>query len=216
MVDLDFAAESVRFEPYSVSPLMLFGLRLTNKSPSLHVQNVSLQCQIRIEPTRRGYSGEEHDRLLDLFGEPDRWGQTLQSFLWTHASVSTPCFEKEIQVDLPVPCSYDFNIAATKYFYGLESGEAPLLLLFSGTVFYRTEDGGLQIGQIPWTKDVAYRLPAETWRGMMDHYYPGSAWLRLERSVFELLYAYKRRNGLSTWEHAVRALLESQSAGSLQ
>jgi hypothetical protein len=216
MVELDFSAEGARFEPYSVSPLMLFGLRVTNKTPALGVQNVSLQCQIRIEPTRRLYGGEEHDRLVDLFGEPERWGQTLHSFLWTHASVSVPPFETECRIDLPVPCSSDFNIAATKYFYGLQNGEAPLSLLFSGTVFYRAEDGRLQIEQISWTKEATYRLPVGAWQAMMDHYYPDSAWLLLERDVFERLYAYKRRNGLPSWEHAVRTLLDSQPAGSLR
>ncbi len=38
-------------------------------------------------------------------------------------------------VDLPVPVTYDLEIASTKYFHALTDGVVPLLLLFSGTVF---------------------------------------------------------------------------------
>ena len=34
----------------------------------------------------------EQERLLDLFDEPSRWGQTLRPMLWTHASVVVPPF----------------------------------------------------------------------------------------------------------------------------
>lgn len=207
MIDLDFAVEGARVEPYSTAPLLLFKLKVTNKSPAVPVQNLMLNCQIRIEPTRRQYGPGDHDRLRDLFGEPERWGQTLQGFLWTHASAATSQFQSDCEIDLPVACSFDFNIAATKYFYGLEDGEAPLLLLFSGSVFYRDGDGCLQICQIPWSKEAAFRLPVKTWRSMMDHYYPDSAWLRLRRDVLDQLYRYKRQSGLPTFEMALERLL---------
>ena len=88
------------------------------------------------------------------------------------------------RVDLRV---FDFNVAATKYFYGLEGGEVPLTLLFSGTVFYRDEDGFLQMDQIPWSRETACRLPVAVWRQMMDVYYPGSVWLRVERAAFDVV-----------------------------
>ncbi len=216
MVDLDFAMEDVRFEPYSVSPLLLFALTVTNNTPQFSVQNVSLQCQIRLEPTRRRYQGEEQDRLIELFGEPERWGQTLHSFLWTNTSVSVPSFEGACRVDLPVPCSNDFNIAATKYFHGLANGEAPLSLHFSGTIFYRGADQRLQIGQIAWTKEATYRIPVAAWKAMMDHHYADDEWLRLKRGAFEALYDYKRRYGHQSFEHAIHALLAATPGRTLQ
>ena len=146
--------------------------------------------------------------LGDLFGEPERWGQTLKSMLWTHAGVTVPPFKGHTLVDLPVDCTYDFNVAATKYFYGLEDGEVPLCLLFSGTIFYTTERG-LQIAQIPWDKEADFRLPVQVWKDMMELYYPNSAWLCLRRDVFDLLYAFKSRRGLPTWEQALESLLAS-------
>jgi len=211
MIDLDFAVQGARVEPYATSPLLLFELKVTNKAPAIQVQTLMLNCQIRIEPTRRQYGPGDHDRLKELFGEKRRWGETLQGFLWTHASAATSQFDSDCDIDLPVACSYDFNIAATKYFYGLEDGEAPLLLLFSGSVFYRDDDGRLQVCQIPWSKEAAFRLPVKTWQSMMDLYYPGSAWLCLRRDVLEELYRYKRQHGLPTFDEALERLLAGQS-----
>ncbi|ULO23362.1 DUF6084 family protein [Methylocystis sp. SB2] len=212
MVDLDFRIEDVKVEKYSAAPLLLFELHVVNKTPDLPILNVMLNCQIRIEPARRRYDGDERDRLSDLFGQPSRWGETMRSFLWTHASVSIPAVDAERMVDLPAPCSYDFNIAATKYFHGLEQGDVPLNFLFSGSIFYRDSEGRLQIEQVAWSKECAYRLPLSVWRAMMDHYYPQSMWLCLHRDAFEELDRYRRRQGLPTFERALQALLEANAA----
>ena len=50
-------------------------------------------------------------------------------------STMVPGFTGSIEVDLPVPFSYDLQIASTRYFSSLDDGEIPLLLLFSGTIF---------------------------------------------------------------------------------
>ncbi len=211
MIDLDFAVVDMRAERYSAAPLLMCGLRVTNKTPMVPVRNVMLRCQIRIEPTRRQYGGREHEQLIELFGLKERWGETLHSFLWTHTDVLIPAFETECTVDLPVPCSYDFNVAATTYFDGLETGEAPLSLLFSGTIFYSDPEGRLQIEQVPWSKEATFRLPVANWRAMMQHYYPNGLWLCLGRDVFEQLQRFKRERGHPTFDRAVAALLETQS-----
>lgn len=212
MVDLDFMMEDLKVEQYAASPTLLFVLRITNRTPALPVHAVMLNCQLRIEPTRRLYSAAEHGRLSDLFGEPARWRQTLQSLVWTRTSVTVPSFDLERTVELPVACSYDFNIAATKYFDGIEEGEIPVSLLFSGSVFYRDQDEHLQIDQIPWTKECSYRLPIQTWRAMMECYYPQSAWLCIRRDAFERLHRYKREHNLHSFEQALDQLLEGKMA----
>jgi hypothetical protein len=131
--------------------------------------------------------------------------------LWTHASVVVPPFEGGTEVNLPVQCTYDLNVAATKYFVGLESDEVPISLLFSGTIFYEADDGALQISQVPWEKEANYRLPVRVWREMMDVYYPNSAWLNLRRDVFEKLRAFKTARGLTTWEQTFELLLRDRS-----
>lgn len=212
MVDLDFAIEGVRADPDAASPLLRLALRLKNQTPALPILNIMLNCQIRIEPAQRSYAKPEHESLKELYGEPSQWGHTLRSLLWTHTNVSVPAFGQECTVDLPVPCSYDFNIAATKYFHGLKDGEVPLTLLYSGPVFYRDTDGQMQIAQIPWTKESTFRLPVSVWQAMMDHYYPESAWLCLRRDTFEQLYRYKRQKGLLTFERAIEDLIETSMA----
>jgi hypothetical protein len=213
MVDLDFTIEGVEVERYAIAPLLQFALRIVHKSPGASVRNVLLNCQIRIEPSRRAYAASAHDLLSDLFGAPETWGQTLQSFLWTHANTLVPPFEGECVVKLPVPCSFDFNVAATKYFHGVEDGEVPLNFLFSGSVFYRDVEGALQISQIDWRKESAYRLPVQVWRSMMDHYYPQTAWLCLRRESFDDLYRYKRTRRLPSFEQALGDLLDAKPPG---
>ena len=141
MHDLSFAVEGAAPVPFAAAPTLAFKLRIANDDAAEHIQNVLLACQIQIESTRRRYNGEEQSRLLDLFGEPSRWAQTLRAMLWTHASVMVPPFEGETLVDLLVPCTFDFNVAATKYFHGLDEGEVPLNLLFSGTIFFAGDEG---------------------------------------------------------------------------
>ena len=146
--------------------------------------------------------------MLDLFGARSQWSGTLRSMLWTHVSVTVPAFTKEVVVDLPVPCTFDFNIAVAKYFDGLEDRSAPLSLLFSGTVFHAAEKETVQVSQISSDKEAAYSLPVSVWKEMMEMYYPNSAWLCLRKDVFDRLHKYKKRNGIATWEQALEGLLK--------
>jgi hypothetical protein len=158
VLDLNFTVETAEQLPHAAAPLLVFKLRITatagDHEPTT-IPAIALRCQIRIEPTRRRYQPSEQEQLLDLFGEPARWGQTLRSTLWTHASAVVAPFVGTTLVDLPVPCTFDFNVAATKYFHALEDGGVPLCLLFTGTIFYSDDDGFLQVSQIPWEKEAS-------------------------------------------------------------
>jgi hypothetical protein len=208
--DLNFQVEGAEAVAYAASPLLSFKLRVTNLVADEPIQTVALRAQIQIEAARRRYNEREQERLLDLFGEPERWGQTLRTTLWTHASLVMTPFCGSTLVELPVPCTFDFNVAATKYFAGLEEGEVPLLLLFSGTVFYEAADGALQVSQISWEKEAKYRLPVSVWQEMMEFYYPNSVWLSLRRDVFDRLHQYKMRRGIPSWEQALESLLNAE------
>ena len=129
MPDLTFQIEAVEAVAYSATPLLALKVRVTSSDPAVLIQNVLLQSQVQIEPARRRYQPEEQEQLRDLFGEPSRWGQTLRSMLWTNASVVIPSFQGETLVDVPLPCTFDFTIAATKYFHGIEAGEIPICVL---------------------------------------------------------------------------------------
>jgi hypothetical protein len=207
MLDLGFEVEKAEAAPLAAAPLLLFKLRITQRPPGLPIHTLALRCQVRIEPARRRYDPPEQQGLRDLFDTPERWGQTLRPMLWTHAGVFVGPFTDSTRVDLPVPCTFDFNVAVTKYFHALEEGEVPLSLLFSGTIFYATEEAGLQVAPVPWDREASFRLPVRVWKDMMDQYYPNSAWLCLERGVFDRLYRYKSQRGLPTWEQALEGLL---------
>jgi hypothetical protein len=211
MPDLNFQVEKAEPVPYAATPQLAFKLRITEpgQETPTRIQNIMLRCQIRIETVQRRYSPAEQEKLVELFGEPPRWSQTLKSMLWTHASVFVGAFTGTMVVDLPVPCTFDFNVAATKYSYGLEDGHVPLCLLFSGTIFYADPSGRLQVAQIPWEKEAPFRLPVRTWHHLMDQYYPHSAWLCLPRTAFDRLYRFKRENGLATWEQTLDSLLRA-------
>jgi hypothetical protein len=207
MPDLNFQIEAVEAAPFAAAPLLHFRLWITNRDPNEWIQAVLLRCQIQIAVTRRHYSKSDQERLHDLFGEPARWGTTLKALLWTHVSVNVSSFEGQTMVVLPLPCSYDLNIATTKYFYALGDGSVPLTFLFSGTIFYADGEDTLQVAQIPWEKEAEFSIPVAVWKEMMTQHYPNSAWLYLHRDTFDRLYRYKMRKGLPTWEQALNSLL---------
>ena len=208
MPDLDFGVEGAEVLEFAAVPSLLFKLRIENLEEE-PIRSVALNTQIRIAATRRHYDTVEQERLLEVFGEAHRWGNTLRSLLWTHTNLQVPPFSGSTVVDMPVPCTYDLEVVWAKYFYALEDGEVPLEFLFSGTVYYAGEGGRLQIARISWEKEAEFRLPVRLWKEMMERYFPNSAWIRLRKDAFDRLYDYKVRRGLPTWEAAVEALLHA-------
>jgi len=207
MPDLNFQVTGIEPAARGLTPLLHFNVEVSNRPSTERIQAIMVQAQIQIQAPQRPYSEREKERLEDLFGTPDRWGQTLRNRLWTHASANVGQFSGSAGAILAVQCTYDFNVIATKYFHALEGGEVPLLFLFSGTIFYSKADGQLQAEQIPWDKECVYRMPVKVWAELMNHHYPNSAWLSLRRDVFDRLAAYKTKFGTLTWDEAIERLL---------
>ncbi|MGB9475334.1 MAG: DUF6084 family protein [Candidatus Udaeobacter sp.] len=207
MPDLNFKVTGIEPAQRGLAPLLHFILEITNTPETETIQSIMLQTQIQIQSPQRVYDAEEKKKLKELFGAPEDWGKTLRTRLWTHANTIVPRFHGHTRTILPVPCTFDFNVAATKYFYALQDGEVPLLFLFSGTVFYAAPDGRLQIQKVSWEKECAWRLPIARWQELMEHHYPDSAWIAMRRDVFDQLYEFKRREGLSSWDEVFERLL---------
>jgi hypothetical protein len=207
MPNLSFRVDSAEAVPFAAQPLLALKLHIENRNPEETIHTIALRAQIQIEANRREYDAGEKRSLRDLFDQPERWGQTLRPMLWTHASVVIPSFQGCTEADLQVVCTFDFNVAATKYFHAVSEGDIPLNLLFSGTVFYVDAEGALQVSPIAWNSEARYRLAVGTWREMMEFYYPNSAWVCVRRDVFERLYDYKVQHAIPTWEQAFEALL---------
>ena len=211
MPDLRIQIPESRVVPFAAVPTIAFQLQIENAEANEVIHTIALRCQLQIETTRRGYTPEEQTRMNDLFGNPERWGQTLRNLLWMHISLVVPHFEgAKTTVDMHVPCTFDFNVASTKYFDGLNSGDIPLLMLFSGTVFYASEENALQVAPISWELEARHKLPVQIWREMMSVYYPNTVWLNLHRDAFERLNRFKSEHGIPTWEQAIEQALSSE------
>jgi len=207
MSEISFSLLDAKAEPYAAIPTMAFRLRLEEPTGAT-IHSVALHCQVRIEPQRRRYSREEEERLRELFGSTPQWGDTVKPFLWTHADMMVAGFTGSTDIDLKVPCTYDFEVAAAKYLHSLGDGEVPLLFLFNGSVFAKAPVG-LRVSQLAWHKDATYRLPVRVWRDLMDLYFPNSGWLRLSRDTLDRVLEFKAQHAIATWDQVMEMLLEA-------
>ena len=179
---------------------------------------VALRCQIMIEPQRRRYGHGEEERLVELFGEAPRWGDTLKPFLWTHVGdrwfPASPTRSSSTWRSRARTTSRSRRRSTSPV---CEDGEIPILLLFSGTVFAkRTGDQaalGVRRAPVAWHEEARYRVPVATWREMMDLYFPNSGWVRVGRETLDALQRFKAARGLHTWEHAFERLLKEAGGG---
>jgi uncharacterized protein DUF6084 len=206
MSPVSFELVGARVEAYAAVPTLMLRLRIT-AAEGVPVHAIALRSQIMIEPKRRHYDHDEERRLTELFGETPRWGDTLRPFLWTNVSMTVPGFTATTEIDLPITCTYDFEIAAAKYMHSLDDGEIPIVLMFSGTVFAASA-AGLNAAPVSWSEEASYRLPVALWRQMMDLYFPNTGWLRLSRETLDALQRYKTERALLTWDETFERLLK--------
>jgi hypothetical protein len=206
MPEFSFECTGAAPDLTAAAPTISLRLHIT-ESTGVTVHALALRTQIRIEPLKRRYDDSEADALRDLFGERARWGKTLKPLQLGFVNQMVPTFTGETDVELPLPCSYDFDVAANKYLYALENGEVPLLLLFSGTVF-TAEGNGFSVSLVPWDREAAFRLPVSVWIETMQLHFPGTAWLRVSDRAFEALHAYRIEQQLTSWDDAIERLIK--------
>jgi len=146
--ELSFQITGVESCGHSITPLLHFKLRVTNAPAEEAIHSILLSAQVQIQAPQRGYNPREQEKLLELFGPPESWGQTLRNRLWTQTNATIGAFSGHTEAVLPVACTCDLNLAATKYFRALDGGDVSLLFLFSGSVFYAGAEGRLQVSPI--------------------------------------------------------------------
>lgn len=204
--EVTFAVLEVTPEPYAVTPTLTarVGIAAVGDDP---VHAIALRAQVRIDPVRRGYSDAEAEGLVDLFGSRDRWATTQHTFLWQHTATMVPGFTGAIHTDLPLVCTYDFEVAASKYLHALRDGVVPLQFLFSGTVFLRGERS-FSVLQVPWDREDRYDLPVSTWHQLVRQHYPNAGWLRIDHDILAALATYRSAHGLLSNDMAIAALLD--------
>lgn len=204
MSALAFAIVDAVARPFAASPLLTLRLHVT-ESTGVRIHAIALRGQVHIEPQKRRYAAGESERMSDLFGTVDRYGDTLRPLLWTHVATTILAFTGETDVDLAIPCSYDFDVAAHKYLAALEDGEIPIVLYFSGSVMLEGERG-VVAELVSWTNEAAYRLPVAVWRATMDAHFPNTAWIRVSTDVFAEIDRVRRARGLRSWDATLTAL----------
>ena len=205
MAELTFDCIDVRPLKYAASPTLAFKLRISELTGQ-PIHAMVLRVQIRIEPQRRRYADDESELLTHLFGERSRWGETLKPFQFTTVSVAVPGFTGATEIDAEVPCTYDLEVAAGKYFHALSEGVVPMVLLFSGTVFGKGGPG-FWVEQVPWHTQAECRMPVAVWDELMSRYFPNVAWIKLPRETVDALLKYKAQHAIPTWEAAIEQLL---------
>jgi hypothetical protein len=209
---LAFAVRDAARVEHTAVPTLRFTLEVEAEDDR-PIRSVALDVQVQIATRRRDYEASAHDRLFELFGPVADWGTTLRTLLWTRSSVAVPPFSGVTTVPLDVTCTYDLEVAASRYFDALPGGDVPLEFLFSGTVFYAAPDGRLQTGRISWEAEAQYRLPVAVWKDVMQHAFPDTAWIRVRKDSFDRLCAFKSRNALATWDDALDALFGDDGHG---
>jgi hypothetical protein len=205
--DLGFEVISARPVKYAAAPMLALDLQITESSAA-PVYMIALTIQLMIEPARRRYDDATRERLVELFGPPERWAVTTRSLVWAKLDVLVPAFTGTTTVMVPISCHYDLELAAAKYLHSLPDGEAPLALHFNGMIYYPAADGGLQMALIPWSKSIDFRMPVSVWRETIEHHYPGTAWVAVRAETLEALQREKLARGLATLDACVDALLK--------
>jgi hypothetical protein len=210
MTSLTFAAVDIVAEPYAAAPQLTARLRIEESTGAV-IHAIALRCQVRIEPQRRPYSEADEAELLGLFGDRSRWRDTLRPFPWMQCAAMVQGFTGTTEVDLPMPCTYDFEVTGSKYLHAVQDGFIPLLLLFSGTIFTRGSSG-FGVEQVGWDCEASYQLPVSVWQQVIEANFPGTGWLRLDRDVLHALARYQAEHGLTSWDATVEFLLAAAAS----
>ncbi len=210
MSDLSFAVLGARAEPFALAPQLSLRI-LVEETTGADVYAIALRAQVMLEPQKRRYTEAEAELLVDLFGTRERYGDTLRPLLWTHASQMVLAFRGSTEIELPIPCSYDTEVAGHKYAAALETGEIPINLLFSGTVIERGETG-IASGFVPWSCEAAFALPVAVWRQTIDAHFPNAAWVRVSRETLAELQRYRSARQTPSWDATLTQLIDAAAA----
>ena len=203
---LEFAVVGAEPIEHAATPGVRFHLHVTEPE-GREVYAVALSTQIQIDPARRPHDEATRERLVELFGAPERWGATTHSFQWARIESLVPSFSESTAFIVEVPCTYDLEVTSAKYFDSLSDGDVPLSFHFNGTVLYRGTDDRLQVVLVPWSCTTQWRMPVDVWKRTIAAHYPGGGWIRLQKDTLEALGRRKAERGLHTFDDTVRDLL---------
>jgi hypothetical protein len=202
----EFQVSRAAHVEFAAAPTLLFTVGVTEPS-GCPVQSMALSAQVMIDPARRGYDPETRERLAELFGAPASWTPSTQGIAWARVFAQVPAFAGSTTFTVELPCTYDLEVAAAKYFYALADGVAPLSFHWTGTVFYRDVGGRLQVAPVPWSATAQFGMPVSAWRAMIAAHYPGGGWIRVADETLAELNARRGARGLPSFDALLTELL---------
>ncbi|HXO08640.1 MAG TPA: DUF6084 family protein [Solirubrobacteraceae bacterium] len=203
----EFAITGAAHIAFAAVPTMLFSASADDRSGH-RIQSIALTAQVMIDPAKRGYDPDTRARLAELFGPPASWAPATSGLAWARVSAAVPGFTGATPFGIEVPCTYDLEVAAAKYFYAVRDGEIPLSFHFNGNVFFYGTDDRLQVVPVPWSCTAQYKFPVAAWRAMIAEHYPGGGWVRLDERTLETLNDRRGRRGLPSFDACIAELLE--------
>lgn len=208
----EFAVTGAAHIAFAATPTMLFSA--TASDPSGHeIQSIALTVQVMVDPAKRGYDPDTRERLTELFGPPSSWAPSTSGLAWARVSAAVPGFAGSTRFAIEVPCTYDLEVAAAKYFYAVQDGEVPLSFHFNGNVFYYGSGGHLQVLPVSWSSSAQYKLPVTTWRAMIAEHYPGGGWIRIDETTLAALNHRRAARGLPSFDACINELLDGTGDG---
>lgn len=210
MTELQFVVLDAQPAAQLASPGIVFRLRIS-RSGGGRVHALLLRMQVQLDARRRRYRADEQVRLYELFGEPSMWDRTVRTIEWAHVSIAVPSFDGAIDIDVPVACTYDLDVASAVYLHALRDGDVPLTCLFRGTVFTGSR-GALAVEPIQCDGEAVFRMPVRLWREAMDRFFPGGGWIRLRQDTIDRLQALRGQLACVTWDDTIDTLLQGAQA----
>lgn len=212
VADPEFTIVSAEAVPRSVGPTLAFRGKITDESLR-PIYTIALTAIVTVEPGKRAYAPGERERLLELFGGPERWASTTGAFRWAATSAMVHGFTGEGEFELCVPVSFDLEIASARYFGALdEGGSVPLRFHFNGSIFYERGDGKVQIAPVPWDRSERFEMPMEAWTRLASEHHPHRGWVPLHSETVARIDKLKAAMGAPTFDACLGGLLDRVEA----
>ena len=163
-----------------------------------------------IEPQQRRYEPAEQARLVELFGDAPRWGETLRPFLWTHVGTVITGFTGDHRDRPPdhVHLRLRGGGGQVPARARRRRDPAPAPLLRHGVPRRRPTRPASPRAPVAWHEEASFRLPVRVWRDVMDRYFPNSGWVRLSPETLDALTRFKAARALPTWDETLEQLLK--------
>ena len=107
-------------------------------------------------------------------GRRRSWAPSTSGLAWARVSTAVPGFTGATPFGIEVPCTYDLEVAAAKYFYAVRRWRrCRSRFHFNGNVFFHGAGGRLQVVPVPWSCTPQYGMPGRGLAGDDRRALPG-------------------------------------------